>query len=307
MTSGSQPVKGLLLATRPKTLWAGICPVAIGLVLAHRFGYSDSYLEVATLLAAVFIQIGTNFANDYFDFKKGTDTTERIGPARATQSGWVSPRQMLVASVIMFVLAGGCAVFIATQTGPQIGQFVIGLLIVSIICGVLYTAGPFPLGYNGLGDIFAFIFFGPIACGATFIIVAGYPEGLVFLAGVAPGAFAVAMIDVNNTRDMEQDRLAKKRTLAVLLGRKFAIVEYAVALGVAHAVPVLLYISLNRNGNECSPWIFASLLTLPMGVAGTVRLAKYQDGVNLNKLLAMTGVMLLLHSVLFCVGLGLTP
>lgn len=293
-TKGSRVAWGLLIATRPKTLWAGVCPVVLGIALARSQGVTHLPSAIACLLGAFFIQIGTNYANDYFDFKKGTDTEDRIGPARATQKGFVSPRQMLIAFSSMFLLAACCAGYLTLQRGWVMAA----LLVISVICGVCYTAGPFPLGYNGLGDVFAFIFFGPVACAGTHFALTGSLDWSAALIGVAPGGFALAMIDVNNIRDMEQDRIAKKRTPVVLFGRTFALSEFIVALSLTVAIPVWAIF----NKLAAAP-TWGILLVLPLGVHSLIVLKREREGPPLNKVLAMTGIMLLVHTIFFSWGI----
>ncbi len=266
----------------------------VGTALAAEAGKLHWPSALACLLGAILIQIGTNYANDYYDFKKGTDTADRIGPTRATQAGWVTPKQMLLAFVVTFALAGGCAAYLASRAGAVM----LGLLAVSIVCGILYTAGPFPLGYNGLGDLFAFIFFGPVACAGTWYVQALELTPDAVIAGLAPGFFSVAMIDVNNTRDIDQDRKAGKRTLAVIFGRSFARFEYLFALLTAACIPPILWLR-----NTGSVWQLLSLLFLLPAIPAIRIVFTKDDGPSLNRALALTGVMLLIHSALFSLGL----
>lgn len=287
-------IKGLLLATRPKTLWAGVCPVMVGTALAQSLGKLHWPSAVVCLFAAVFMQIGTNYANDYYDCIKGTDTAERIGPMRATQAGLVKPRTMMIAFMLMYGLTAVCTAYLAYRSHWALWI----VLAASVASGILYTAGPFPLGYNGLGDLFAFIFFGPVACAGTYFVQGLDLNVAAVIAGIAPGCFSVAMIDVNNTRDIEQDRKAGKRTLAVIFGRKFACFEYWIAFLGAVVVPVVLW----RLGFG-TKWQLASMVVLLPGIWATMQLVKHRDGPSLNRILAVTGVLLLLHSILFSIGL----
>lgn len=211
-----------LLATRPKTLPAAIAPVALGTALAAREGVLTPLPATLCLLFALLIQIGTNFANDYFDFIKGADTEARIGPTRAVAAGWISPRAMFRGMLATFAAAFviGCGLI------PYGGVAMIVVGILSIVCGIAYTGGPYPLGYNGWGDIFVFIFFGLIATGFTYYVQAGVFSPLAWGLGVIPGALAANILVVNNLRDVTTDREAGKRTLVVRWGVRFGEWQY---------------------------------------------------------------------------------
>ena len=229
-----------LEAARPKTLGAGVAPVIIGGALAWSDGGFHALSVVAALVGSLLIQVGTNFANDYFDFVKGADTEERVGPVRATAAGLVSPATMKRAMIIAFALVFIPGGYILYRGGMPF--LAIGL--VSIACGVLYTGGPFPLGYLGLGDLFVLIFFGPVATGGTYYLQTHSLDSDILLAGLAPGLFSVAILTVNNLRDMDGDRRAGKKTLAVRFGAAFAKGEYLAALLVGGAgIPVYLCVS----------------------------------------------------------------
>ena len=288
-----QTVKGLLLATRPKTLAAGICPVVLAGALAWDAGVFHGGAWLACLLGAMAVQIGTNYANDYFDFVKGTDRADRIGPKRATQSGMVSPRTMCWAFVLTYAIAGLCAGYLTTRGG----WIIMVLYALSVACGILYTAGPLPLGYIGLGDLFAFLFFGPIAAGATFYVQDQGVSVIPILAGCAPGFFSIAMIDVNNMRDIETDRQSRKKTMAVIFGRGFARFEYVLALFGAGIIPVWLWLQTGRN-----PISLASLIFVVPAIYVVRIVLTRTDGPSLNRALALTGALLLIHSILFSIG-----
>lgn len=286
-------LKTWYLAARPKTLWAGIAPVIVGAAMAIESGGFHAVSAVCALLGSMLIQIGANLANDYFDHAKGADTPDRIGPTRATQAGLVSPNAMLFATALTFFLACVPGLYIVWRGG---WPFVfVGLA--SILCGILYTGGPWPLGYLGLGDLFVLIFFGPVAVVGTY-----YVQTLTFswdavLAGLATGCFSIAILTVNNTRDIGQDRAAGKKTLPVRFGRAFGRCEYLamIILGSA-AFPLWL---AARNGK----WLaLLPLLVLPAALP-TIRVVfTKEDGTALNGALASTGRLLLLFSVLFSIG-----
>jgi 1,4-dihydroxy-2-naphthoate octaprenyltransferase len=288
------PAKIWILAARPKTLAAGLTPVSIGSALAAG---SDAFHWPAALcaaLGALLIQIGTNFANDYFDFVKGTDTAVRVGPLRATQAGLVSPRTMLLATVLVFALTFVPGAYLIYRGGWPI--LAIGL--VSVACGVLYTGGPFPLGYVGLGDLFVLVFFGPVAVGGTYYVQAQTVDATVLIAGLMPGLFSTAILTVNNLRDADTDVQTGKRTLAVRFGKAFARWEYTLCVLIAGAaLPV--YLCLHAGGRWAA---LAGCLALLPALPLIRNVFSSEDGAVLNDTLAGTGKVLLLFSVLFSVG-----
>ena len=206
--SGVSPIHVWWLAIRPKTLWASVAPVVIGGAMATAVGPLHAPLFIVTLLVALSIQIGTNFSNDYSDFKKGADTDDRQGPLRVTQAGLVSPNQMMLATILVFGGSILCCAYLVYHSGWAMA--VIG--VISVIAGVLYTAGPYPLGYLGLGDVLVIVFFGPVAVGGTYFIQTGTVTATVLLSGLAPGLLATAILAVNNLRDLDGDRAVGKRT-----------------------------------------------------------------------------------------------
>lgn len=288
------PWKTWWLAARPKTLWAGICPVIIGTALARADGVFDGPSALFALLGAIFIQIGANYANDYFDFVKGADRADRIGPTRATQAGLVTPEQMKRATMYAFGLASLAGLFLVYRGGLPI--LAIGL--VSIACGVLYTGGPYPLGYLGLGEIFVLIFFGPVAVAGTYYVQAQSFDPLPVIAGLSPGLFSVAILTVNNLRDVETDRISGKNTLAVRLGKTFARWEYVSAVFAA-AVLAPAYLCTVTGGH----WLaLAGLFAFPFSVRPIHTVFTSEDGPALNAVLAATGKRLLMFSLLFSLG-----
>lgn len=280
-------------AARPRTLPASLAPVLIGVTLAWADGAAHWPAAFAALLGAALIQIGTNYANDYYDFIKGADTAARAGPRRLTQSGLAAPRVMLRAALIAFGLATAVGVYLVARGGAPI--LLIGLA--SLLCGVIYTGGPFPLGYRGLGDVFVFAFFGPIAVAGTYWVQALEMDWRPIAAGIGPGLISTAILAVNNLRDIDTDRVADKRTLAVRLGRGFARWEYAVSMGLACAAPLIFWAA-----GAAGPGMLLPLLAAPYAarVARTVWTSR--DGGALNAALADTGKALLLYTALFCAG-----
>ena len=289
----SHSINSWILASRPKTLWAAIAPVLIGTAMAIGIGAHHTASALTAAFSATMIQIGTNFANDYFDFKSGVDSSNRLGPVRATQAGLVTPAAMKRAAIIAFSLAFLAGIYLVYRGGwPIVG---IGLL--SILFGVLYTAGPFPLAYTGLADPFVMVFFGPVAVGGTYYVQTLSIDANVLIAGLAPGLFSTAILTVNNLRDIKSDRAAGKKTLAVRWGASFARFEYLVCLLVAAVIPVGLYLS--QPGH-----LFALLssLTLLVAIPTIRRVFVLSDTPEFNNILAATGKLLLLYSLLFSIG-----
>ncbi len=282
-----------ILAARPKTLWAAVGPVMVGTAMAYERGLVAWLAALAALFGSVMIQVGTNFANDYSDWKKGADAHNRLGPTRVTQAGLVKPRTMKLATAVAFSLASIAGIYLVWRAGPPIA--IIGAL--SILSGILYTAGPWPLGYIGLGDIFVLIFFGPVAVGGTYYVQALEMDAVVLMAGLAPGLLATAILTVNNLRDMDGDKAAGKKTLAVRFGRTFARVEYLLAIVVASLIPILLYIQTREH--------LYSLSAVAVPVVALPALRKVftsRDGSALNDVLAATGKLLLLYCLIFSFG-----
>lgn len=280
-----------LLAARPKTLPAAASPVLIGAALAIGDGQLALVPTIAALVCSLLIQIGTNYANDYFDFVKGTDTDTRLGPTRVTHAGLVTPAQMKKATMFVFGIALLIGFYLVIRCGWPI--LIIGIL--SILFGILYTGGPYPLGYNGLGDIFVLIFFGPVAVAGTYFVNTQSLSWLAVVAGLVPGLFSVGILTVNNLRDIENDAAGGKRTLAVRFGRTFAIAEFAVCLIGAHIITAGICISSHRWAG------LAALLTMIPTVLLIQRVSR-NVGADLNADLASTGKLLFAHSLLLSIG-----
>jgi 1,4-dihydroxy-2-naphthoate octaprenyltransferase len=285
-------MRSWILAARPKTLLASICPVAIGCALAYRDGVFHAMSAVAAWIGAVSIQIGTNFCNDYCDFLQGADTAERKGPTRAVQAGLISPPAMLWATILMFGIAAATCIYLIWRAGWWL--LLIGTL--SILFGVLYTAGKKSLAYLGLGDIFVLVFFGPIAVAGTYFVQAGGLSILPLVVGWVPGLISVGLLVVNNLRDIDEDRKANKKTLAVRFGATFARCEYAACMVSAAFILILVCIS-----NLLPPTVLVSLLAILPGLVIAGRIWRV-NGTDLNPLLGQTAMVLLLFSVVFCGG-----
>ena len=280
-------------AARIRTLPASVAPVLIGVVLAYADGLGHAPAAWAALLGAILIQVGTNYANDYFDFVKGADTAERQGPRRAVQSGLISPEAMRRATILVFGLAVLVGLYLAARGGWPI--VVVG--VASILCGVLYTGGPYPLGYRGLGDLFVLLFFGPVAVAGTYWVQALELDWRPIVAGLGPGLISVAILAVNNLRDRETDAKAGKRTLAVRLGARFTRLEYTAAVLVACLCP-LVFMAAGVAGLG----MLLPLVTLLAAWPVHRTVWRRSDGPALNAALADTGRLLMLYAVLFSIG-----
>ena len=279
-------------ATRPKTLPAAVAPVLVGTALAAHGGSADYAAAGLCLLFALLIQIGTNFANDYYDFIQGADSASRVGPRRAVAAGLVRPEVMKRAMVAVFALAFAVGLGLIAWGGP--GLIVIG--VASIACGVAYTGGPFPLGYNGLGDLFVFVFFGLVAVGATFFVQTGEVTVNAILAAIPIGLLAANILVVNNYRDVETDRAAGKRTLVVRFGRGAARAQFGASLVVALAMPFVFW------ARGFSPWVLAPLLLAPVAWRQARRLKASETPAELIALLGDTGKLVAGYAVLLSGG-----
>jgi 1,4-dihydroxy-2-naphthoate octaprenyltransferase len=288
-----------LMAARPRTLPAAIAPVLVGTAAAVQWlGHLPRWgAFVAALIGSVFIQIGTNLANDYSDAKRGADTADRLGPVRVTASGLITPQRVLTATWIAFAVAVACGVYLATVAGPVI--ILIG--IVSIAAGVLYTGGPRPYGYAGLGELFVFLFFGLVAVNGSYYVQVEQLDALPLGLSIAIGFLATAILVVNNVRDLETDRRAGKMTLAVRIGRHGAVMLYRLlVLGAFVVLPISL---LAGDGGA---WPLIGLLALPMTFAPMRAMTNRTDGPALNGALAATGALLAVYSLLVAAGLLLS-
>lgn len=291
-------MKYWIQAARPKTLPAALVPVLLGVAWAYAGGSFHFWLAFLCVAFAVLIQIGTNFANDYYDFIKGADTEERIGPARAVASGWIAPSVMRKATVGTMVLAFcvGCLLI------PIGGWWLLPVGILSIVCGIAYTGGPYPLGYNGLGDLFVFVFFGLIATGFSAYLQSLDWSLQAWILGVIPGALATNLLVVNNLRDAQTDALVGKRTLVVRLGLRFGVAEYAALFGLALFASLLLAV-LTGEAMLLLPWLLTA-----WGARLTVRLARAQgrDRKHWDRLLASTAKLLIAFGALQLSGILLS-
>jgi 1,4-dihydroxy-2-naphthoate polyprenyltransferase len=285
-----------LLAARPATLPAAVVPVLVGTAAGlHGLHVFNLQILIPTLLAALLIQIGTNFANDVFDFHRGADTAERLGPLRVTQGGLVTPRQVLIATYVTFGLALLIGLYLVSIGGWPI--LLIGVL--CLIAGLTYTGGPWPFGYHGLGDLVCFIFFGVMAVVGTAYLQRLEITPLDLWAAIPVGCLVTAILIVNNLRDIDTDRQVGKMTLAVRLGRRGTRLEYALGVAVAYLVVLGLGVS-----GMVGPWWWLPLLSLPVAV-WLIRYVGRTQGRPLNQALKRTGQLHLLFGLLFAAALWL--
>ncbi len=288
-------LKTWLMAARPKTLTAALVPVMVGTALAYGLGVGRWLPAVAALVGAMLIQIGTNLTNDYYDFKKGADTEERLGPKRVTQSGLIAPGTVLASALLCFGLAVVVGIYLVVVGGWPI----VAIGLASVLAGYAYTGGPFPLAYNGLGDVFVFVFFGLVAVPGTFYVQALTVGPAAWWAAIPVGAIGTAILVVNNLRDETTDTKANKRTLVVRLGSTAGKAEYVVLLVAAYATPVAMW-----GLGLASPWVLLALLSAPVVVPPLKRVLKAK-GAELNPALGGTARVQLVYGVLFSVGLFL--
>ncbi len=282
-----------ITAARPRTLPAAVAPVLVGTALAASEGSFRPLAFVCTLVGSLFIQIGTNLSNDYSDARRGADTEDRLGPVRVTAGGLMPPRQVLIGTYAAFAVALAAGAYLVYLAGPLL--LAVGLL--SILAGVLYTGGPRPYGYEGLGEVFVFLFFGVVAVGGSYYVHTENLRWEALALSVPIGLLAAAILVVNNVRDIDTDRRAGKRTLAVKLGRARAKHLFTAMLALSMAVPPLVWLA-----GGLSAWLLLPLLSAPLAL-GLVRVVSTRaDGPSLNRALAGTGRLLAVFSALLAVG-----
>lgn len=289
------PIQIWLIAARLKTLPAAAVPVIVGTAIAFSQGQFAFWPALAALLGALLIQIGTNLANDVYDYQKGADTGQRLGPMRVTQAGLLTPEEVMRGMWIAFGLATLVGLYLVSVGGWPI--VVIGLL--SIIAGIAYTGGPYPLGYHGLGEVFVFLFFGLVAVCGTYYVQALSLNVTAIWAAIPVGLLATAILGVNNLRDIETDRTAGKRTLAVRFGPQGARLEYNLLLLLSYLMPPLMWLSGGANIGVFMAWI-----SLPLAIP-LIRLVNTETGRELNQALVGTARLALIYGVLLSVGLGI--
>jgi 1,4-dihydroxy-2-naphthoate octaprenyltransferase len=281
------------MAARPRTLPAAVAPVLVGTSLAIRDGTFHPIAFIAALLGAILIQIGTNLSNDYSDARRGADSDERIGPVRVTAGGLVPPRQVLIATYLTFGAAVLCGAYLIAVAGWAL----LAVGAASILAGVLYTGGPRPYGYEGLGEVFVFLFFGLVAVtGSYFVQRRGLPWQA-FVLAVPVGLLIAAILVVNNTRDIDSDRRAGKRTLAVRLGRERTRVLFMAMIAVAFVTSWVPWFA-----GALSPWLLVTAAAAPLAISVAQTVRTHADGPSLNEALARTAKLALVFCLLLCAG-----
>ncbi|MEM7135055.1 MAG: 1,4-dihydroxy-2-naphthoate polyprenyltransferase [Myxococcota bacterium] len=286
-------LRAWVLASRPATLAAAFAPVAVGTACAWRAGGFRADAAVAALLGAFLIQIATNLANDLFDFQKGADDEQRLGPTRAAQAGLLTVAELRRGIALVLTLALGVGLYLVAVAGVWVVAIGLG----SILAGLAYTGGPFPLAYNGLGDVFVMLFFGFVAVCGTAFVQAGFVPAVAWVAAIPMGALATGILVVNNVRDVEGDSRANKRTLVVRFGRDNGVREYVLLLVVTYATPFALW-----GIYQTSAWVLLPVLTAPLALR-LARSVKIDRGPKLNETLAGTAKLLSLFGVLLAGGL----
>jgi 1,4-dihydroxy-2-naphthoate octaprenyltransferase len=285
------------MAARPRTLPAAVAPVLVGTALAGYAGVFHWLRFVAALLGAILIQVGTNLSNDYSDARRGADAEDRLGPVRVTAGGLVPPRQVLIATYLTFGLAVLVGVYLIVVAGWQL--LLVG--VASILAGVAYTGGPKPYGYEGLGEVFVFLFFGVVAVAGSYFVQVRSLSWEAFALSVPVGLLAAAILVVNNVRDIDSDRRAGKRTSAVRLGRERTRTLFAAVVYIAFACAPVTWLF-----GPVTAWVLLPWLTLGLAVP-LVRLVRtHADGPSLNQALAKTGMLQLAFCALLSAGLLLS-
>ena len=282
-----------ILASRPRTLPAALVPVMVGSALAIYHGIFFPAYSIIALLCSVLIQIGTNFTNDLYDHLKGSDTKKRKGPLRVLASGLISVKEMKWGIFLVFFTAFLLGLYLVFS----VGIVILWIGIFSIAAGLAYTAGPFPLAYNGLGDLFVFIFFGIVGTVGTYYLHAQQFSSISFLISLPVGALITNILIVNNYRDIEEDKTAGKNTVAVLMGKEFSRYEYVFFILVSFFIPFLLHFKYDFNF-----WIFLPYVTLPIAIT-LVKMIYVLKGTQLNKTLELSAKFSALYGLLLSVGI----
>lgn len=286
-------INSWILASRPRTLPAALVPVMVGSALAIYHGIFFPAYSIVALLCSILIQIGTNFTNDLYDYLKGTDTEERKGPLRVLASGLISVKEMKWGIFLIFFTAFLLGLYLVYS----VGLMILWIGIFSIITGLAYTAGPFPLAYNGLGDLFVFIFFGIVGTVGTYYLHAQQFNFLAFLISLPVGALITNILIVNNYRDIEEDKSAGKNTIAVLLGKDFSRYEYIFFILISFFIPFLLHFKYDFN-----IWIFLPYITLPIAIT-LVKMIYALTGTQLNKTLELSAKFSAIYGLLLSIGI----
>ncbi len=274
-------------ATRPKTLPASIVPVLMGSSLAYSLGYFRWDLFAITIICSILIQITTNFFNEVYDFKKGADSNNRVGPKRQVASGVISPKSMMIASLALTLITFILGLYLVYSSGFII--LIVGIL--SLVFAFLYTGGPYPLAYNGLGYLFVFVFFGLVAVNGTFYVQTGELNFLSIVLSIIPGLLSANILNVNNIRDIETDHLVGKITLSYKLGKEIAIIMYIISTLFSFLLIIPIYLITENL------FAFLPLISLPLAIQLIIHIRK-KSGRELNSVLAKTGGLLFIYGIL---------
>jgi 1,4-dihydroxy-2-naphthoate octaprenyltransferase len=276
---------------------AAIAPVLVGTALAAAEDEFRVLPFIAALVGSIFIQIGTNLSNDYSDARRGADTEERLGPVRVTAGGLMPPRHVLVGTYVAFGIAVVAGLYLAAVAGWEL--LVVG--VASILAGVLYTGGPRPYGYEGLGELFVFVFFGIVAVVGSYYVQTEALRWEAFALAVPVGLLSSAILVVNNVRDIDTDRRAGKRTLAVKLGRERARRLYVAMIVLSFVAPIATFAF-----GGLTAWLLVTLAAVPLAVPLVRTVSSRSDGPALNAALAGTGRLLAVFSLLLSAGVLLS-
>jgi len=295
--SGASGIRIWLMAARIRTLPAAVAPVLVGTALAGFAGVFHPLRFVAALIGSIFIQVGTNLSNDYSDARRGADTEDRLGPVRVTAGGLVPPRLVLIATYVSFGVAVLAGAYLVAVAGWQL--LLVGAA--SILAGVLYTGGPRPYGYEGLGEVFVFLFFGIVAVAGSYFVQVKHLDWEAFALAVPVGLLAAAILVVNNFRDIDTDRRAGKRTLAVRLGRERTRILFASMVYLA-----FLSTPVTWAFGPLKAWVMLPWLTIPIAAPIVRTVRNRTDGASLNGALAQTGMLQLAFCTLLAAGLLLS-
>jgi len=289
------PLAVWLLAIRPKTLLAAVAPVLVGCAVAWAERGFHVATAVAAFAVATLLQIGANLANDVADFRRGADTGDRLGPVRVTQGGLLAPGQVAVATAIVLAVAAIPGLYLVWRGGAVLA----GLGLLAIVAAVAYTAGPKPFGYLGLGELVVFLFFGPVAVIGTVYVMTGTVAPIAVVPSIAMGCLVTAILVVNNLRDIDTDRVAGKRTLAVRIGKTATRWEYAILLAVAYVAPLMMWLT-----GLAEAWPLLAWATAALAVILTRQVWK-TEGRALNPVLAGTARLCLWFAVALSAGIVL--
>jgi 1,4-dihydroxy-2-naphthoate octaprenyltransferase len=280
-------------AARPKTLFIGAAPILIGTVMALKKSCFHPFVFLWTILGALFIQIGTNYSNDYFDFLKGADTASRKGPYKVLEQGLIQPRSMKVAFTFCFIGASLCSLILALHAGPL-------LLVVGALCitfSILYTAPPFPLAYLGLGDIFVLIFYGPVATICCYYLQALHISTEVVICSFIPGLLGLGPLTMNNLRDHKEDALVNKKTLVVRFGMLYGKLQYLLSLSFVFCIPLFL-VWYTHAHLLCISASLSTLLAIPL----IKSVFQTDDALVFQSVFIKTAKLVPLYTLLFCIG-----